>query len=415
VSALLGNLIRFGQVLRAAGLDVPAGAIIDVAAALAYIDIGSRSDVHLTLRSLLVRRAADLATFDHAFRLFWRPPGRAPAGDNLRSLGERRRFGPPEAERPEPPEPSAAEAADDKSSGTLARVVPLTYSDREALRDKDFAALTDDELGHAQRMIADLRWTPDERRTRRWRAGRGAAPDWRRLLAAAVRHAAEPIRPPTRVRVRRPRPLVVLCDVSGSMERYARMLLHFVHGLTGHLVRVESFLFATRLTRITHDLHRRGADEAISLILQDTIDWGGGTRIGAALRAFNVEWARRVAGRAPVILLISDGWDRGGPDILACEMARLSRLAYRVIWLNPLLGSPDYQPLTRGMQAALPHVDDFLPVHNLNSLERLAARLNELPPSRGGRRRNGRPSSGTPSRGGAGRLAPSGRRPGPRH
>ena len=176
----------------------------------------------------------------------------------------------------------------------------------------------------------------------------------------------------------RRRPLVLICDVSGSMERYTRMLLHFVHGLSGREWRVETFLFATRLTRVTREMLRPRATTAVQAVARYVPDWGGGTRIGDALRTFNIQWRRRVMARGPIVLLISDGWDRGDPEILRREMARLSRSCYRLIWLNPLLGSPSYQPLARGMQAALPFVDDFLPVHNLASLEALAEHLNRL-------------------------------------
>ncbi len=407
MSALLGNLLRFGQLLRALDLDVPAGAMMQVAAALGHVDIGHRADFFFTLRAVLVHRQADLPVFDLAFRTFWRPPARPASTTDLRSLGEQRRVGPPEREIPEPA--GGGTGPPGGRSESVARIVPFSYSDREALRSKDFAAFTPEELQQARAMLDRLAWTPDLRRTHRWRSGGGVAPDWRRLLARSVRDGGEAIVLPTRERRWRQRPLIVLCDVSGSMERYSRMLLHFLHRLTGHLGHVEAFVFATRLTRITHELRQRGADETIAQVVRGLSDWGGGTRIGDALRTFNVTWARRVTGRAPVVLLISDGWDRGEPATVAREMARLSRAAHRLIWLNPLLGSPDYQPLTRGMQAALPHVDDFLPVHNLASLERLAATLNALPPSRAGRRRSGRASSARPSRAGADRRAPSGR------
>jgi uncharacterized protein with von Willebrand factor type A (vWA) domain len=175
---------------------------------------------------------------------------------------------------------------------------------------------------------------------------------------------------------------VLICDVSGSMERYSRLLLYFVHGLSHRLGRVETFLFATRLTRITRQLTARNATRSIHDIPSHLPDWAGGTRIGEALRAFNVHWARRVMRHGPVVLLISDGWDRGEPVLLRTEIARLQRSCHRLIWLNPLLGSPDYRPITRGMQAALPFIDDFLPVHNLESLEALGVHLNRLPPRR---------------------------------
>jgi uncharacterized protein with von Willebrand factor type A (vWA) domain len=189
----------------------------------------------------------------------------------------------------------------------------------------------------------------------------------------------EPIELPRRRRREAARPLILLADVSGSMERYSRMLLHFLYGLGRSGARVETFLFATRLTRVTRHLAGRRANEAFARVARDVQDWGGGTRIGEALRAFNMRWARRVMRNGPVVLIVSDGWDRGDPELLARELARVRRSCRRVIWLNPLLGSSGYQPLTRGMQAALRHVDDFLPAHNLNSLEQLAAHLASLP------------------------------------
>ncbi|MEZ5391512.1 MAG: VWA domain-containing protein [Bryobacterales bacterium] len=200
----------------------------------------------------------------------------------------------------------------------------------------------------------------------------------RRTLRAALRSHGETLAIPTRGRKLVSRPIVLLCDISGSMERYARMLLQFVHSISEGFHKVEAFVFATRLTRITLQLRKSRMDRALS-VASLVPDWSGGTRIGDALRTFHLDWARRTLVGGPVVLLISDGWDRGDPQTLRREMARLQRSCHRLIWLNPLLGSPEYEPLTRGMQAALPHVDDFLPVHNLESLERLAERLNTLP------------------------------------
>lgn len=383
---LLRNLLRFGELLRALGLDVPAGRMLDVALALDYIEIGRRADFYFTLQALLVHRRVDLVTFDHAFVMFWRrPPGEWSPTD-FRAMGERRRIGPPEREVPLV-QPSSGGAASPVEQDSIERVAPLSYGAREVLRRKDFAQFTDDEVREAQALVRTFAWEPGWRRTRRWRAGGGDAADLRALVRHTVRFGGEPVVIPARARRWRRRPLVLLCDVSGSMERYSRMLVHFALHMAGQPGRVEIFLFATRLTRITSDLARRGADEAIGRVLTRVTDWGSGTCIGRALRTFNVHWARRVTGRGPVVLLISDGWDRGDPDELSREMAQLARRSHRLIWLNPLLGSPSYQPLTRGMRAALPYVDDFLPVHNLVSLEALVAHLNALPTRRAARRR----------------------------
>lgn len=380
---LFHNLLHFGQLLHELGLDVHAGRMSGVAAALEHIDIGRKPDFYFTLRTLLIHRHQDLATFDEAFRVFWRrPPGEWSTND-LRALGEQRRFGTPQVDFPT----GASAPAEDTSARTLSEVVertaPMSYSAREMSRVKDFAQFTEEEMDQARAMLAALNWELGVRRTRRWVAGPGVALDLRRMLHHNFKYAGEPLELPTRRRKPKRRPLVLLCDISGSMERYSRMLLHFIHSLTGGLDRVEAFLFATRLTRVTRELTRRRADEALSKITRRVPDWSGGTRIGEALRTFNVHWCRRVLTHGPIVLLISDGWDRGDPELLRREMSRLQRSCYRLIWLNPLLGSPDYQPLTRGMQAALPFVDDFLPVHNLESLESLAHHLNTLPPRRG--------------------------------
>ena len=394
MSFLLRNVLHFTRLLHRLGLDVQAGRARDAAEALAHVDVGRRADFRHTLRSLLIHRAEDLAPFDEAFRVFWRRPHGDWTEKDLRALGETRRSGAPEYES-EAPESDAGDTGQDGGDGRaryrVERMAVLSYSDRESLYAKDFEHFTEEELAAAERMLARLQWDLGVRASRRWKAGRGPAPDLRRAVRANMRYGGELLDLPERRRRTRRRPLILLCDVSGSMERYSRMLLHFVHALTGggRLGRVESFVFATRLTRITRQLVTRRAEVAVPRLPRTIADFGGGTRIGDALRAFNVEWARRVRGRGPLVLLISDGWDRGDPERLQTEIARLQRSCHRLIWLNPLLGSPDYVPLTRGMQAALPSIDDFLPVHNLASLEALARHLNTLPAHRPARRQGG--------------------------
>jgi uncharacterized protein with von Willebrand factor type A (vWA) domain len=385
LSFLLPNLLHFGRLLRSLHLEVHAGRMLDVAAALQHIDIGRRSDFYATLQSLLIHRQQDLATFDEAFRVFWRPPAGDWSSTDLRAMGERRRTGAPHVEIPASQPESGHEAGPPVRSGTTARIVPTSSSPREVLRHKDFADFSEDELDQARALIATLRWDVGMRRTRRWRPGDGPALDLKRVVRRNLGYGGEPLALPRRERLSKRRPLVVICDVSGSMERYSRLLLHFIGQMAGRLEHVDAFVFATRLTRITRELGWRGSRHAWPAIPRRVPDWAGGTRIGDALRTFNVHWARRVMGHGPVVLLISDGWDRGEPDRLAREMSRLQRSCHRLIWLNPLLGAADYQPLTRGMQAALPFVDDFLPVHNLASLEALAEHLNRLPPRRGAR------------------------------
>ncbi len=395
MSFLLHNLLHFTRLLHRLGLGVQAGRAREVAAALAHVDIGRRADFFHTLRSLLVHRAEDLPLFDEAFRTFWRRPHGDWTGKDLRAMGETRRSGAPEYESEAPEADAEGEGGERQAAYRVERMAVLSYSDRESLYAKDFEHFTGDELAAAERMLADLDWDVGERTSKRWTAGRGPALDLRRAVRANMQYGGELVVLPERRRKTVRRPLILLCDVSGSMERYSRMLLHFVHALTGsgRLGRVESFVFATRLTRVTRQLVTRRAEVAVPSLPRTIADFGGGTRIGDALHTFNVEWARRVRGRGPVVLLISDGWDRGEPDRLRIEIARLQRSCQRLIWLNPLLGSPDYVPLTRGMQAALPSIDDFLPVHNLASLEALARHLNDLPTHRPARR----PAPLTPS------------------
>lgn len=371
---LLSNLLRFGRLLHAAGLEAPPGRMVEVARALAHIDIRRRADFYFTLQSLLVSRPQDRALFAEAFRLFWREPA-APGGDGRH---KHVRTGTARVEAIVGEMTDDAAAAPSRDQASAHRTAAQSYSDREVSRTADFATFTEEEIERARRVLATLRWNVDERRTRRWKPARGRALDFRRIVRRNLQYGAEPLVVPTRRRKVEARPLILICDVSGSMERYARMLLHFVHAVARDRQRVEAFVFATRLTRITRDLGRAEASDAVPAIPSRLPDWAGGTRIGEALRAFNVRWARRVSGRGPLVLLISDGWDRGDPDLLRREMSRLQRSCYRLIWLNPLLGSPEYQPLTRGMQAALPFVDDFLPVHNLTSLDDLAAHLSAL-------------------------------------
>ncbi len=256
----------------------------------------------------------------------------------------------------------------------------MVYSPNEVLRNKDFGEMTWEEIQEAKRVIANLEWKLGKRRTRRLRPNAKGRLNLRRIIRDNLRHGGEPIHLAYRQRVYRPRSLVILCDVSGSMERYSRMLLHFIHALTHGLkdTTVEVFVFGTRLTRITRHLRYKDVDESLDEVGASVSDWSGGTRIGEALRDFNFQWARRVLGRGAVVLVISDGWDRGDLHLLAQEIDRLQRSAYRLIWLNPLLGSDDYQPVQRGMATVMPCVDDFLPVHNLSSLEQLADVLSEV-------------------------------------
>ena len=352
---ILEQLIDFGARLRAHGLQVHTGRLIDVAHALPHIDLGSRDEVFHTCRTLLVHRHEDFPIFARVFSEFF--------GATTRSR---------------PGEEELAREKADETELVAAIAVVKTWSNTDTIATKDFAALTADELSMAHAAIARLTWNPGLRRTRRWIPGRGARIDLRRALARSLRTGGEIVQLPRRRRRVKPRPIVLLCDVSGSMERYSRTLLHFAHTLARNARRVEAFLFATRLTRITMELRTPAADAAIAAAARSVQDWSGGTRIGAALRTFQQRWGRRTLNGGPVVLLISDGWDRGEPQVLRDEVARLQRSCHRLVWLNPLIGTPDFAPLTRGLQAALPFVDDFLPVRTLRDVRDLATHLASL-------------------------------------
>jgi uncharacterized protein with von Willebrand factor type A (vWA) domain len=272
--------------------------------------------------------------------------------------------------------------------------VLLAYSQDEILRHKDFEAYTPDETQRARRLMQQIRWNIARRRTRRFEGNPvGRFLDLRRTIRQNLRNGGEVFSLAHRRLRTRPRSLVLICDISGSMDRYSRTLLQFLHTVEHGLDRVESFVFATRLTRVTHELRTRDPGTALSEVGRTVQDWSGGTRIGEALRIFNYTWSKRVLGRGAIVMIISDGWDRGDIAMLREEMERLQRNCYRLIWLNPLLGLPSYQPLTQGIQAALPYVDDFLPVHNLDSLEALGRHLQKIEGRRPTRRQ--RPSEAT--------------------
>jgi uncharacterized protein with von Willebrand factor type A (vWA) domain len=354
------NLLVFGRTIRRLGLDVHPGRMLDVTEALQHVDVGSRDDVYYTCRTLLVHRHDDLEIFDRAFDAFW--------------LGWRKDLGGlfRASETKKTSEVFSHESTSDRL-GAL-----RTWSDTARLATKDFAEFTDEEIALARAAVARLSWHPGERATRRWIRGPGPRLDVRRALRQGVRTGGDVFTLPRRERRRRPRPVVLLCDVSGSMERYSRLLLHFAHALRHRYRRVETLFFATSLTRITSELQPSKLDEAVAAVSRAVPDWSGGTRIGDALEALRHPAMRHVLRGRPVVLLVSDGWDRGDPVVLRDEMARLQRNCHRLIWLNPLIGTAGYAPLTRGLQAALPFVDDFLPARTLVNLSDLAIHLNSL-------------------------------------
>jgi uncharacterized protein len=374
--SLLENLVTFGRLLKRAGIDTHAGRTTDVVEALGHVNLDSRDEVYHASRALLVHRKDQIPIFDVAFDAFWRAH-RAETIRNRRRDENVADGGVSVVDmRGVVGSGETADDAPDDDSTDPERVA--TWSDRGGTANRDFAELTVDELAEARRALARLAWNPGERRTRRWVRGRGARVDLRRAIAESLRTGGDVVRLPRRRRRIQPRPLVLLCDVSGSMEHYSRMLLQFAHAVTRRHQRVETFLFSTRLTRVTRELRLSGADDAIASVSRAVTDWSGGTRIGQAVREFHQRWSRQVLHRGPVVLIISDGWDRGDPVELGEQIARLQRSCHRLVWLNPLIGTADYAPLTRGLQAALPFVDDFLPARTLNNLADLAIHLNAL-------------------------------------
>lgn len=375
---LLHNILLFGRLLRLLGLDINPSRMITLVGALEHIEIGHKPDFYYAARCLLVHEKDDLAIFDQAFELFWRRHNErslvVQKFKNATSETNKQIITTPRPLEQRAPEPDAKQQELPDASPLLE--VNQTYSEQELLRRKDFSEMSAAELEQVKQLMSNLLWHLGERRTRRQRQGRGATIDMRRALRGSLRSGGEIMVWPRRRPKYRPRPLVILADVSGSMERYTRLLLHFIYSLSEGLDRsLEAFVFSTRLTRITRQLQGRDVDQVMKEVSSAVQDWSGGTRIGAALKDFNFNWARRILGRGAVVLLISDGWDRGDIQLLGHEIARLQRSCHRLIWLNPLLGSPEYEPLTRGIQAALPYIDDFMPVHNLTSLEQLAQHL----------------------------------------
>jgi uncharacterized protein with von Willebrand factor type A (vWA) domain len=389
---LLRETVGFGRALRAAGLAVDLGAAVDYARALPLVDMGEREQVRAAGEAVFVRRRDDRPVYDAVFDRWWRqrrrrggdfaaPPLPRPSDDQDLE-GEASGQAEPAAgqERVEAspdergiPIPSAGEDDADDTDIEGVVVAPDAYSRGEALRHREFDRMTPAELRDAERLVDALIPRLEQRRTRRYELhshGRRLAPRamFRRNLGTGGQLLTWVWRRP----VKEPRSLVVLCDISGSMERHSRLLLRFVQALSASSeVRAESFVFGTRLTRVTRLLRDKDRDRALARVADTVNDWAGGTRIGESFRTFNQKWARRSLRSSGVVIVVSDGWDRGDPAIVAAETARLRRNCHRLVWLNPLAGTPGYQPLAGGMRAAYPYIDDFLPAGTVASLERL--------------------------------------------
>lgn len=372
--------MHFARLLRRAGLPVGPSESIAAQRALALVDIGNRTEARTALRTAMIHRREHQDVFDQAFDLFWRDPTaaeQAAAMALLEAQKEKRLERPPPASRRvaeafAPPRESRPREQEEQPKIDVA----LTVSDRERLQQMDFEAMSAGEIEEAKREIRRLVLPLDLRRTRRLRPDPfGPAVDLRRTIRSSLRTGGEILRIARARRVTRPPPLVALCDISGSMARYAQILLHFLHAVTNERDRVSVFLFGTRLSNVTRQLRHRDPEVAFQLVSHIVPDWSGGTRIGEALECFNKVWARRVLAQGAVVLLITDGLDREGAKGLAENMDRLHRSCRRLIWLNPLLRWSGFEPKSQGIRAMLPHVDEFRPVHNLASLRGLVETL----------------------------------------
>lgn len=366
VTPLVDAAVAFGRLLRRAGLAAGPDRVAGFVRALEELDVARRDDVYWAGRVTLCSRWEDLEIYDRAFRAFWEDVSR-------------------QALKP-PKTRISVSMADDSvqpPKKTVERnergeeAVRLRYSPVDVLRTKDFALYTAEEFAELHKLLADLKLSGALRKSRRLEPAPRGRHDPRRTLRGAMRTGGEPMRHRFRRARSRPRRVVLLCDISGSMSAYSRALLRFMHAGVISGAPLEAFVLGTRLTRVTRELGTKNPDRALVEASGAVRDWSGGTRLGDTIKEFVDRWGQRGMARGSVVVILSDGWDRGDVDVLAEQMQRLSRLAYKVIWVNPLKAAPSYQPLARGMAAALPHVDEFLSGHNFESLEELARAIAE--------------------------------------
>ena len=377
------NVLHFGRMLRRAGLPVGPGQVIEAQHALTHVDLTRKADVHAALRAVMATRREQWEVFDAAFALFWRNPERAVAESIMAALDGLRR--PAEPQTPKVGARRAAEAMGAQSRPKERPRPPeaeqriearLVASAEERLRKMDFEAMTEAEIRAARAAIARLVLPLDAVPTRRFRPDpHGPRADLRETLRRSLREGGALVEIARRRRRTRPPPLVALCDISGSMGRYAPILLHFLHAVASTRTRTHTFLFGTRLTNITRAFRHRDPETAFRMVSAMVPDWSGGTRIGEAIARFNREWGRRVLGQGATVLLITDGLDREGGAGLAEAMERLHKSCRRLIWLNPLLRFRGFEPKATGIRAMLPHVDDFRPAHNIESIAGLVHAL----------------------------------------
>ncbi|HRQ39879.1 MAG TPA: VWA domain-containing protein [Chloroflexota bacterium] len=369
----LDNVLLFTHLLRQAGFAISPQRNVELAQALTLVDVGSREQVYHAARSLLVTRREQLHLFEAIFNQFWRS----------RSDGRTQSMPPAPRHKRQNQQFNIvtymaykAQAADQE-----VEVVDKTqtFSNAELLQQKLFSEMAPEELETIKRLIQEMRWQAIQRQSRRRIADKnGDTLRLRQAMRTAVRTGGVPLQLSWQSRKIKQRPFVLIADISGSMEKYGRLLLQFFYAISHSFHEVECFVFGTRLTRITHELKLKNIDRAVDEAARQVVDWSGGTRIGESLRTFNRQWSRRVLRRGAIVLIVSDGWERGNVSMLRQEMAYLQRRSHRLIWLNPLLGQATYQPLVEGMAAALPYIDDFLPVHNLQSLTELSHHLGRL-------------------------------------
>ena len=355
--------VAFGRILRGAGLRVPMGSVLTFVDALGLVGIDQRDSVYWAGRATLVRNPEDIPVYDRTFAAFWQ----SVVTDALIDVAT------------DEVVVAGADDADDHSGtdeqeGHSEDTPPtLRFSTLETLRSKDFATYSEDELRAAQRLMASLKFIGPPRRSFRYHASRrGQRPDLHATLRASLHAGGEPIRRQWREPGQRLRRLVLLLDISGSMEPYARAMLRFVQAAVSGRQRVEAFAIGTRLTRMTKELNSRDPDLALAQASRRVQDWSGGTRLGECLRVFNDDWGVRGMARGAIVVILSDGWDRGAPEVLAEQMQRLQRISYQTVWVNPLKVTPGYAPLARGMAAAMPYVDAFVEGHSLAAMEELS-------------------------------------------
>jgi uncharacterized protein len=372
------NIVGFARALRAAGVPVGPGGIIDAMNALQLVDIGNRADVFATLEAIFVKRHEHAAIFAQAFDLFFR------AADDWKQMLDSAPLPDQARKKPQPASRRVQEAFSQtqmtETPQAQAEEIRLSVSDKEILQKKDFAQMTAAEIAEVTRAIASMKLPQAELRTRRYRPDtRGLRLDMRRTLRGSLRTGGDIIDIRKLGKIEKPAPIVALLDISGSMSEYTRLFLHFLHATTDARKRVSVFLFGTRLTNVTRSLRARDPDEALASCSSAVEDWAGGTRIATSLHTFNKLWGRRVLGQGAIVLLISDGLEREADARLAFEMDRLHRSCRRLVWLNPLLRYGGFEPKAQGIKMMLPHVDEFRPVHNLKSIEGLIEALSSIP------------------------------------